>query len=155
MEKVTFCESTFITYLLCNFFFFLEYGEVMIPPRKDTNVGAVSYQAVTSSVESIKPTRSSYKKYSPKDRYKIGKYANDTGSTAAVRKFKDKFPKLNESTVREFRKKYQDQLKSAEKNGNAPDKELIPLRRGRPLLLGSDIDEKVRKFIMALRYRGG
>lgn len=118
-------------------------------------MGAVSYQAVASSIDSIKPSRSSYKKYTPKDRYRIGKYASETGSTAAVRKFKDKFPKLNESTVREFRKKYQDQLKAAEKIGSAPDKELIPLPRGRPLLLGADIDEKVRKFIMALRYRGG
>ena len=41
---------------------------------------------------------------SDEDRYKIGKYAIENGSAAAVRKFKSNFPKLNESTVRDFKK---------------------------------------------------
>ena len=101
------------------------------------------------------PIRTTYRKYSPRDPYIIGKYANETGSTAAVRKFMSKFPNLNESTVREFRKKYLDQLKSASKNNRSPQKSILPLPRGRPLLLGVKIDEGVRKFHSALRYRGG
>ena len=39
--------------------------------------------------------RGNYKKYTGEDRYEIGKYANDNGSAATVRKFKSDFPKLN------------------------------------------------------------
>ena len=41
---------------------------------------------------------------SDEDCFKIGKYAIENGSAAAVRKFKSNFPKLNESTVRDFKK---------------------------------------------------
>ena len=72
-----------------------------------------------------------------------------------MRKFRSKFPTLNESTVREFRKKYLDESKSASNNNRFPQKSILPLPRGRPLLLGVKIDEGVRKFVSALRYRGG
>ena len=78
---------------------------------EDTGLGVVSHEAVVSAVRAVTlPIRTTYRKYSPGDRYIIGKYANETGSTAAVRKFRSKFPNLNESTVREFRKNYLNQL---------------------------------------------
>ena len=62
--------------------------------------------AITTEVESIGSKRNStYTKWSDKDRYLIGKYASENGVAAAVRKFKRKFPNLNESTVWSFRKK--------------------------------------------------
>ena len=74
---------------------------------------------------------------------------NETGTKSAVRKFKGRFPKL---TVRSFKKKYLDQVKN---QSFSTSESITVLRRRRPLLLGSEIDEKVRKFIISLRYRGG
>ena len=88
-------------------------------------------------------------------RYQIGKFAGEMGDTAAVRKFRNKFPKLNESTVRGFRKKYQLSLKSSNKKGMSPVKEIAAQRHERTLLLGNNIDQKVGAFLLALRNRGG
>ena len=46
----------------------------------------------------------------PEDCYKIGKYGSENGPAAAVRKFKSRFPKLSESSVRSLRQKYQSEL---------------------------------------------
>ena len=56
--------------------------------------------------------------------------------------------------VHGFQKKYLAQMKLAEKRSRYPEKSIVNLQRGRPLLLGNDIDEKVRKYIMTLRYEG-
>lgn len=49
-----------------------------------------------------------YTKYTAAIRYETGKYASETGDAVASRKFRKKYHKLNESTVREFRKEYKD-----------------------------------------------
>ena len=46
----------------------------------------------------------------------MGKYASENGTSAAVRKFRPDFPKINESTIREFKKKYEEELKLAKQN---------------------------------------
>ena len=46
----------------------------------------------------------------------MGKYASETGTSAVVRKFRPDFPKINESTIREFKKKYEEELKLAKQN---------------------------------------
>ena len=46
-------------------------------------------------------------------------------------------------------------MKLAEKRNRSPKKLIVNLQRGRPRLLGNDIDEKVRKYVMTLRYKGG
>ena len=43
----------------------------------------------------------------------MGKYASENGTSAAVRKFRPDFPKINESTIRQFKKKYEEELKLA------------------------------------------
>ena len=43
----------------------------------------------------------------------MGKYASETGTSAAVQKFRPDFPKINESTIREFKKTYEEELKLA------------------------------------------
>ena len=62
------------------------------------------------------------------------------GATAAVKRFKNDFPTLNESAIREMKKKYEELLKT---KTNIP--QIIPNYRvptGRPLLLG-DLDQMV------------
>ena len=51
--------------------------------------------------------------YSDEERYKIGKYTSERGPAAAVRKFKSKFSKLNESTCWSIKKKYEKELDMA------------------------------------------
>ena len=45
-----------------------------------------------------------------KDRYLIGKYVCDYGNASAIRKFKSQFPHLDESTVRKFNSKVQNEI---------------------------------------------
>ena len=49
--------------------------------------------------------------YDEKDKQEIAKYTSKHGFAAAVRKFKPKFPNLNESTVRAWVKTYEENLK--------------------------------------------
>ena len=45
-------------------------------------------------------------------------------------------------------------MKLAGKRKRSPEKSVVNLQRGRLLLLGNDTDEKVRKYMMSLRYKG-
>ena len=53
---------------------------------------------ITTTVDQASTSRGKYKIYSDEERYKIGKYTSGHGPTSAVRKFKSKLQKLNEST---------------------------------------------------------
>ena len=79
--------------------------------------------------------RGNYKKCTDEDRYKIEKYASENGSAATVRKLKSDFPKLNKSTARDFKRKYEKKLKISKKKGENIST-LLNEKRGRPLLLG-------------------
>ena len=115
----------------------------------ETRFSLVTQVVVNRNVRSIKYTqKSSYKKYASNYCFQIEKYANETGYSGAVQKFKSLFPDLNGSTVRRLQKKYLDQMKLAEKRSRSPEKSIVNSQRGRPLLLGNDIDEKVRKYIV-------
>ena len=59
--------------------------------------------------------RGNYKKYIDEDRCKIRKYASENVSAATLQKFKSDFPKLNESTVHDFERKYEEKLKISKK----------------------------------------
>ena len=88
---------------------------------------------------------------------KIGKYASIHGPAAEVRKYKQQFPILNESTVRGFRKRFEEELKKSTKEKTEMPN-LIPkytTKTGRPLLLLGEIDEMVQSYITALSSRGG
>ncbi len=64
---------------------------------------------------------------------------------------------VNESTIREFMKAYDDELsrKIAEGGNRSPVKALVTKRRGRPVILGSKLDLMVQKYVQAIRERGG
>ena len=87
--------------------------------------------------------------YEEKDKQEIAKYATVCGVTATIRKFKQKFANLNESTVRPWVKKYKEILKAKKNNGEssgfAPK---IGQVRGQPLLLDNELDLKLRMFII-------
>ena len=102
-----------------------------------------------------KKEREAYR-WTPADRFRIGEYAAENGNTAAVRKFNAEFPRLNESTAREFKKKYNIKIVNAAKEKREVSK-LVPKyssQTGRPLLLG-DLGSIVQTYIKQLSNRGG
>ena len=103
-------------------------------------------------------TRSKLKpqcKYSDEDRYIIAKYAKERGSSKAATFFKSKYTTINEFTVRGFVRKFDENIKVAKASGQPPEKRIKLLVRGRPLMTGPIIDEKVRKFMVSLYTKGG
>ena len=114
----------------------------------------VEYVAVKKSISEANQRRGRYIKYSDEDRCEIGKYAALHGPAAAVRKFKPKFCNLNEGTTRTFRDQYQKTLK-CKKTSMSPVKKPSTITRGKPLLLGKVVDEKVKNFLLTLRHKGG
>ena len=102
-----------------------------------------SVQAIADSTNSKKIN--SYCRWSDKDRFQIGKYAAVHGASAAAKKFATKDKPLNESSARRFSALYKEEIKKAKKDKRDPKKELVPLPRGRPLLLGS-LDQMVQRI---------
>ena len=119
-------------------------------------LGAVDYEMVDSAIRK-KPSkaRGTYKVYSDKDRFLIGKNASIYGTASTVRRWKKTYPHINESTVRGFKKRYEAQIQDENRKKKSPKKVIVTKFRGRPCLLGSKIDPLVQKYLKATRYKGG
>ena len=103
------------------------------------------------SISSVSEKRGKYQKYSKTDRFGIGKYATENGNSKCLVHFKRKFPGLKESTVRTFKKQYQEELKQSKIEKWSPNKVIKAKRRGRPLLLGG-LDAMVQKIYKSSRW---
>ena len=57
--------------------------------------------------------------------------------------------------MRSFLKKYNEQVRIEKTLNQPPAERITNLTRGRPLMVGPVVDEKVRKFLMALFKKGG
>ena len=102
--------------------------------------------------------RGPYVKLTGAQRYQIGKRAAEHGVTAAICYFKKKFPDLplKETTVRRLKNLYhQELLTKPLKLGDDIVPELLPMKRGRPLLIGDELDRQVREYILDTRRVGG
>ena len=103
--------------------------------------------------------RGPYLKLTPAQRYQIGKRAAEHGTTASIRYFKTKFPdlELKETTVRRLKCLYLSELqkKPLESRCDFIVQELIPKKRGRPLILGEELDKQVREYLLETRRHGG
>ena len=85
----------------------------------------------------------------------MAKYASEHGVAAALRHYVKKFPELKESTVRTWRNVYVTELQRKWKiQDNTCIKELPEKKRGRPLLLGNELEKQVKTYIGYLRERG-
>ena len=83
--------------------------------------------------------RGPYKILTPAQKFNIGKRAAEIGTTAAMRYVKNySHLDLKETSVRRFKDNYQAQLKTSTKeiSGNSTIQELVPKKRGRPLIVG-------------------
>ena len=81
---------------------------------------------------------------------------SENGATSTVRKYKKQFSKLNESTARSMKQKYEEERKRAVREKREIQKVIKQDKRGRPLLLGEELDTKIlQSYLKAVRLRGG
>ena len=99
-----------------------------------------------ASERAEKKPREKYTKYSDSQRHAIGKYASEYSTASTLRRYKDEFPELSESTVRTMRKKSEEELRKALKQKREPSSTLKARRRERPLLLGQ-IDLMLQSYL--------
>ena len=128
----------------------------------ESGLGREEHDIVTAAVhDSADPnpkkrkTRGKYTTYSDQQRVAIGKYASENGPEKARKRFMAEFPNLNESTVRYFRRLYQQQIKEEAKKDNPLPVTVLPTQpRGRPPLL-LELDAKLINYLQAVRKKGG
>lgn len=120
------------------------------PSHSETGLGLLDYEASAAATSrelgAKKKLRGSYTKYSDNQRHAIGKYASEYSTASTLRRYKDEFPELSESTVRTMRKKYEEEIRNALRQKRQPSNTLKTARRGRPLLLGP-IDLMVQNYL--------
>ena len=74
------------------------------------------------------------------DKIRIARYACENGNSKTVSKFKKDFPKLNESAIRPWVKKYKSELS----NKRPQTSFTIGTKRGRPTILSEELDQKIK-----------
>ena len=89
-----------------------------------------------------KSKKYSHQKYSVEDHFKIGKYASENRATAAVRKFKNSYPDMKESTVPVFKSNYEEELKKAKQQSRTMTKALPEKKKKR-----ASIDQMVQDYL--------
>lgn len=93
-------------------------------------------------------------RYSPEERAKIGEYACIHGSAAAARHFSKKLGSVSESSVKSIKTSYIE-AKRKRSSDSESIKSLPTKKRGRPLLLGSDLDGQLQLYLKKIRANGG
>ena len=89
------------------------------------------------------------------EKAQIAKRAAEHGVTATIRYFSKMHPHLKESSVRTWKKKYLAEIARKRKTGDETTvTELVNKKRGRPVLLGCDLDRQVRAYLLVLRDNG-
>ena len=97
------------------------------------------------------------KKNSPTVRAEMGKYACHHGVAAAPRFFSRKLDKkVSESTVRSIKSVYAEGVRQKRRADDGGDITVLPLKkRGRPILLGQELDTNVQMYLKKVRDGGG
>ena len=105
----------------------------------------VTNTVVRQALEKVRGPRGPYISVTPAQKYAIGQRAAENGVTATLRYYAKRFPdlQLKETTVRRFKNNYQASLKTPVSDT----KELLSKKRGRPLLIGEELDEQVRHYM--------
>ena len=98
--------------------------------------------------------------FTAEEKATIGKRAAEFGVTNTIRHFKKEFTdrELKESTVRLWANRYKQELSSRKKqDGDSEDMKVTRLKnkkRGRPLMLGKELDKQVQMYRKTLRSKG-
>ena len=102
--------------------------------------------------------RGGYKKYTATQRSEIGKYSYQHGAAAAAQHIsKELGLKVSESTVKSIKKAYLKELRKRPRTDDGGESiSALPVKkRGRKLLLGDDLDQKVQIYLRKVREGGG
>ena len=95
----------------------------------------------------LKPTRGEYGFFTPEEKARIARCAMESGVTRAMRNLLNEFPGCSlkkESSVRLWMNKYKDHLKRNKVSGEQQPITIANKKRGRPLLLGEELDKQVK-----------
>ena len=101
-------------------------------------------------------SRGKYNSYMSVQRGEIGRYAVENGATTAAKHFSSKWNV--KSTARRLKTEYLEKLKEALKNKRGESvtvDSLVTKQKGRPLLLGEELDAAVQEYASSLRIAGG
>ena len=79
----------------------------LLPTSAETGLGQVENSAIVSVVGNVEKKRKPQCKYTDSDRYKIARYTSQHGPCRAAAHYKEIYPTIGESTVREFLKIHQ------------------------------------------------
>ena len=99
--------------------------------------------------------RGKYNGYTVEQRAEISKYAAENGATNAAKQYTAAWGiRINESTVRRLKSEYLEKLKeevskskrAIQESGSITIKALETKERGRPLLLGAELDAAVQEY---------
>ena len=119
-----------------------------------TNISADELEKVKESLKVVEGLKCNRITYSEKDKQEVAKYAIMSGAAASIRKFRQKFPHLTESTVHPWVKSYKKFLKEQKKVNSANIAPRVGKPRGRALLLEEELDTKMRSMLSSLRLAG-
>ena len=101
--------------------------------------------------------RGRYQNFTNKERLELGRRASEHGITSTIRYFvarPGEERNLSPSTLFGWKEKYLRELKKRRNDENSAVTEFPLAKRGRPLLLGSELDARVECFLKALRANG-
>ena len=103
------------------------------------------------SKESVKQ-RGPYAKFTAEQRAAIGKRAAEHGVAATVRYYRKQYANFKESSVRTWKKTYTLEMEKRRRQGHedVSVKKLPEKKRGRPFILGEELEMQVRAYLNAL-----
>ena len=117
-----------------------------------------AYESIAKALE-VKG-RGKYNTYTPGQHALSGKYAAEHGATAAAIHYSKAWNcHINESTARQFKCQYLEKIKeishSGSRDASVEVTALTTKEKGRPLLLGKNLDDLVKELVENLRISGG
>ena len=111
----------------------------------------INKEITATTPSTRKRKRGNYNYYDDETRCKIAKYASLHGNTAAARHFSTYLgKKISECTVRNYKKKLTNQIQRTKQPINS----LPSNKRGRPPILGEELDNKVQDALKRIRQDG-
>ena len=117
-------------------------------------IGKANRQVQAARDEGERKKRGSYNKYDDTERAAIGKYACQYAPAAAVRYFSRKLGKrVSKNTVKSIKKENMAESRKCPCDESVD--HLPAKKRGRKVLLGSEVDAKVHAYVRQVRQGGG
>ena len=115
-------------------------------------------KATTEAQNSKKRGREKYSRFTPTQAAQVAKYAVEHGNQAAIRRYSKEFcTEIKDSTLSTWKSKYCSAIKECQKEGKYAESGEIVVsslpskKRGRPLLMGDDLDRQVQSYVRATR----